>query len=217
MMGTTKYNLTPEQVEELKTLTPTQIMEKYGVNYRGSLYIRKKYGIVRNKSRTPLTQEKIADLGRLSTKEYCKKYGIVANTVYMHRKKYGVTDFPRERQKKIPIPPRSDLIGRTARDIIRTYGVSRKRAHSWLTYRGLTPIKDRKKEELEEENKKLRKQVSMLDRNIRLASIFPFLRDVNIARIFNITRERVRQLRMEMGVKYIIDTTSDIEEMEDEK
>lgn len=149
--------------------------------------------------KTKYTEEQKEDLKNMDSTQLEEKYGWIPSKVSRLRRDLGIKGYPLVRKEKIPVPKADELEGKTLREVQEEFDVCRKTAIQWFSTRSVSYT--RKDEKYNKEIARLKKIIKML----RLAFIFPYLRDAEIARAFKMSREGVRQIRKKLGINYIGD------------
>ena len=192
-------NLTEEQIKDLKELTSPEIREKYGWYSSKIQHYRKKYKITDYPlacKGIDLTEEQIQDLSKLDTYQLKDKYGWSSSKVGNYRTRYYVKDYPHVRRPKKVIPPRNEISQMTLEEVMDKYNVCLDTAKNWFSQRKI-PYKYRRydfKDIIKNKDKEI-KDLKHYIRNMRMVYSMPFMRDAELARAFNLSRERVRQIR----------------------
>ena len=203
-----KYNLTDEQKNDLQIKENKELLSLYGWNDNKVAYLRRKYSIRKKKKKLTdsLTQQEVQDLHDIPTPELKKKYGWTCQQIDIYRVSLKIKDYPKARIKGIPSPHRQELEGLTVAEIMKRFDVVRGTATKWLRNYQITPAKDQRIEGLKDTIEGLELKL----RNMRMLYAMPFLRDVEIARAFNISRERVRQIRNKHNIPCVIRMKEDV-------
>jgi len=144
-------------------------------------------------------KELIKDLKRLNTVQMSDKYDLSSSNINNLRAKYNIKDYPRMRKKKENIPSVDKLENKTLQEVMKEYGVCRSTASRWFRERGIPWRLSEKNKYLKYEILKLKKQ----NRLLRIAAVFPFMTNAQIARAYGYSRERIRQFRNELGIPYV--------------
>lgn len=99
-------------------------------------------------------------------------------------------------EKIFRIPSFEELKNLNRYDIVQKYGVCTNTADKWLAYRG---IKTENISEIKRNNIILQKKLKAITRWSQYAPAFVVLNDVQLAKAFDCSKERVRQIRQHYG------------------
>lgn len=94
------------------------------------------------------------------------------------------------------MPDRKELVGLTRPEICKKFNVCKNTVDTWLAKTGITAQNLTK---LKSERNQLKRKLEALNRWAYFAPAFVVLTDAQLARAFNLTRERVRQIRIGCG------------------
>lgn len=196
-----KIVLNSRQKKDLADLTASQLKEKYGWTPNQVRNFRQREGITAAfMNRSKYGDEHKKDLKNMTSEELEKKYGWIPSQVCQLRRRFGVKSFPRLRKEKIPMPLPSELEGKTLRQVQEKYNISRGTAIQWFGSRGVRPDKPSY-----DSYRDIIKSYKKLIKHLRMAMIFPYMTNAEIGRAFEMSRERVRQIRNGLGIDYIGD------------
>lgn len=131
----------------------------------------------------------------LTPMEISQKHNVSLAYVYTLRKLKGFSS-NKEFKRNNVLASNKELSELTLIEIGNKYSVSTSIVREWRAKKGIKPLskgkayKDKIIDNLSAINK-----LKMLNRTTRLVGALPYLRDIELARAFNLSRERVRQIR----------------------